>query len=319
MRRGVLLVARVWLALSMLAGSVLAAGNSAGGSPSPGSQLAAGGQGRVLTDDWDRQVRLPPGRLRIASLAPHATELLAAAGAVSQLVAIDPHSDTPPVVRGLPRIAAYPVPDIEALAAWRPDLVVIWGAGARRDAIARLESLGMPVFVSDPRGAADISRTLRQFASVSEQPAAARQAAREFDAVVAGLGERYRAAAVIPVFIQLAARPLMTLTDRDPIADALRLCGARNVFGSAPGVAAGVSAEAVLASAPALILAFDRRDARQPWLDLGVLAPQGRLQIATIDPAIQRPGPRWSTLLSQVCDAVQLARAGAPHQQGAAR
>jgi ABC-type Fe3+-hydroxamate transport system substrate-binding protein len=263
---------------------------------------------REVTDDRGRRVRLPAGRLRIVSLAPHATELLAAAGALGQLIAVDPHSDQPPAVRGLRRIAAYPAPDVEALAALAPDLVVLWGAGARREVIDRLESLGIRVFVSEPRRLADVAASLERLAAVSESPATARGAARAFESAIAGLRERYRASAPVPVFIQLSARPLMTLTDRDPIGDILQTCGARNLFGEAPGVAVSVGTEAVLARRPALILAFDADASAEPWRGLGVIEPAGPVTWRAIDPALQRPGPRLAALIAPVCEAIDAVR-----------
>lgn len=262
----------------------------------------------VVTDDWGRAVALAARRLRIVSLAPHATEALAAAGALERLVAVDPNSDYPPAVLGLPRIAAYPTPDLEALAALRPDLVVLWGAGARASIVERIEALGIRVFVSDPRRAGDVISTLERLAPASGSPATALAAAREFDSTIARLRERYRHAATVPVFVQIASRPLMTLSDRDSIGDALRICGARNVFGELTTAAATVGAEAVLAAAPSLIVSIDPSQSREPWQGLGVLEPRGSIRMAWIGPAIHRPGPRLAGLIEQLCGIVDEAR-----------
>jgi len=263
----------------------------------------------VVTDDWGRRVAMAARHLRIVSLAPHATEALAAVGALDRLVAVDPNSDYPPAVLALPRVAAFPAPDLEALAALRPDLVVLWGAGARQPIIDRIEALGIRVFVSDPRRVSDVTSTLERLAPLSGSPVLARAAVREFDTAIARLRERHRHAAVVPVFVQIAARPLMTLSDRDSIGDALRICGARNVFGELTMAAATVGAEAVLAAAPALIVSIDATHSREPWQSLGVLEPRGAVRMAWIGSAIHRPGPRLAPLIEQLCAMVDEARA----------
>ncbi len=263
---------------------------------------------RVLVDDRGTRIELPAGRLRIVSLAPHATELLAAAGAGDQLVAVDTDSDQPPFVRSLPRVSAYPAADPEALAAWRPDLVVVWGAGVRADRLDGWRAMGLRVFVSEPRRLADIAHTWERLAVLAARPDDARDAARQWAGRLEALAIRWRDAPPVPVFVQLAARPLITLTDRDPLAESLRLCGARNVFGDAPGVAPTVGVEAVLARGPAMILSLDPADGREPWRTLRVLEAAHAIAHAHVDPAAQRPGPRSLSFVASICDVVDAVR-----------
>ena len=120
--------------------------------------------------------------------------------------------------------------------------------------------------------------------------------------------ERYRHATLVPVFVQIATRPVMTLSDRDSIGDALRICGARNVFGDLSAAAATVGAEAVLAAAPSLIVSIDPSRSREPWQSLGVIEPRGSIRIAWIGPDIHRPGPRLAALIEQLCAMVDEVR-----------
>jgi ABC-type Fe3+-hydroxamate transport system substrate-binding protein len=108
----------------------------------------AGGQAQgmtvTVTDDRGRQVALAARPLRIVSLAPHATEALAAAGALDRLVAVDPNSDYPPAV-ALPRItvSGHRTSGAGRLAA---DLVVLGGRRAPNHRASRRWASG---FVSD--------------------------------------------------------------------------------------------------------------------------------------------------------------------------
>ena len=56
-----------------------------------------------VVDDAGATVTLPQPARRIVSLAPHATEMLYAAGAGSTLVGAVAHSDWPAAARAVPR------------------------------------------------------------------------------------------------------------------------------------------------------------------------------------------------------------------------
>ncbi len=269
---------------------------------------AAAGAAAPLIDDWRRPVALRGPAQRIVSLAPHATELLFSAGLGERVVAVDASSDFPPQVRKLPAINAAPVPDPERLMALRPDLVVVWGAGVSRDQVARLERLGLVVFVSEPRTLEAIARTLESFAGFSGEPAQGIERAAQFRARIAALRARYGARAPVDVFLQAWPRPLIALSDRDTVGDALALCGGRNVFRELATVAAPVGVESVLRASPRLIVATSTSPGRDPWSALGVLAPVGPIGFAEVDAAIERPSLRVTGPIEQLCAAIDAVR-----------
>jgi iron complex transport system substrate-binding protein len=80
---------------------------------------------------------------RIVSLSPTATESLFAIGAGPQVVAVDDQSDYP---KRAPRtsLSGY-TPNVEAIAGYRPDLVVL--SGDANDVVAGLRKLGISVLL----------------------------------------------------------------------------------------------------------------------------------------------------------------------------
>jgi len=94
------------------------------------------------------------------SLAPHVTEQLFAAGAGARVVAASDYSDYPEEAKRLPRVASSGTVNLEMVLALKPDLVVAWRLEATAPALARLESLGVPVFYSEPRRLAQIPDTI---------------------------------------------------------------------------------------------------------------------------------------------------------------
>jgi len=299
---------RAFGAALMTAGTVLhasvAAPAVAAARPDQPAKAAGAPVPATIVDDWGRALRFDRAPLRIVSLAPHATELLIAAGAAGRLVAVDNDSDDPSLPPGVTRLAAYPAPQIERVLALRPDLVVLWGAAVRRELVDRLPRMGVAVFVSDPRGHRAIAETLARFGAIGGDPAIAAAAVERMRRGIDAIGTRYTARAPVRVFVQVWNRPLMTLSDRDGIAEALALCGAVNVFADAGRPALAVGSESVLAAEPELILAFEPAGDEQPWRGLGVLAPQGRIGFEPIPRALQRPSQRLADAIAVLCGVI---------------
>jgi len=76
--------------------------------------------------------------VRIVSLTPSATEVVAALGAEAQLVGVDEYSDFPVAVKRLPKVGSFLAPNLEAIVQLKPSVVIVddihgQTAGALRD------------------------------------------------------------------------------------------------------------------------------------------------------------------------------------------
>lgn len=281
---------------------------------------AAAAEPVVLIDDLGNEIRLAAPPRRIVSLAPHATELLFAAGLGERVVAVDPDSDHPPAARALPRVGALPEPPVERLLTLRPDLVVAWAPAVRPGFVERMSRLGLPVFVSDPRTLDSVAASLVRFgqlrgnAAAGSEPAGsnaapADQAAARFTNALAALRARWAGREPVSVFVQIWSDPLITITDRDIIGDAIAACGGVNVAAGLPGAAPRIDVERVLAAAPRLVVATDSPDSAARWRRLGVLRPEGPARFAHLDPVVlQRPGPRILEAVEALCREIDAAR-----------
>lgn len=301
----------VSLAIVSVAAIVIVVANSA--VPVQASALAgARGPGIELIDDLGRVQRLPEPPRRIVSLAPHATELLFAAGAGGQVVGVDPDSDHPPAVIELPKVGALPEPSIERLLALAPDLVVAWAPAVRPGFVERMAALGVPVHVSDPRTLDAVAATLEQFAGLaadSTDRASGLAMASGFRTHLATLRQRWADRVEVKVFVQVWADPLITLSNRDLVGDQLALCRAVNIAGDLPGAAPMLDPERVLAASPDLVLATDHPGSADAWKRLGLLAPSGPARFVYLDARVlQRPGPRVLDAVDTLCELIDSAR-----------
>ncbi|MEO0316978.1 MAG: hypothetical protein RL404_655 [Pseudomonadota bacterium] len=263
----------------------------------------------TVTDDGGHPLSLPRPAVRIVSLAPHATELLFAAGAGGKLVGVSEFSNYPPEAGKLPSIGSSMQLDIERIVSLKPDLIIAWQSGNNARQVARLRKLGYPVFDSEPRRLDDIARTLENFGTLagSEQ---GRAAARDFRQRQQSLRKRYAGKAPVRVFYQIWPSPLMTLNDQHIGSDALAMCGAVNVFGQLPQLAPTISRESVVEARPEAIFSSDERnEGWERWRSLPQI-PAVRLDnLYRIDGAVMnRAGPRMLDAAEVLCRQIDAAR-----------
>lgn len=264
-------------------------------------------------DDSPRLVRLPAAAQRIVSLAPHATELMFAAGAGDRLIAADEFSDFPSAAKALPRIGRAGALDVERIVALKPDLVIAWGSGNVPGQVAQLRRFGIPVFVSEPRAPEDVASTLRRFGALAGTPEPAGRAAAVFESAWAGLRREYAGRSPVSVFYQIWDKPLMTVNGAHLISKLINVCGGRNVFADVGQLAPTVDTEAVLRTDPQAIVGSGADERRPAWLDDWKRWPGMRAvrdgQLHDVPPQlIQRHGPRLIEGTRRLCEVIDRAR-----------
>lgn len=269
-----------------------------------------------VRDDRGELVRVQAPVQRIVTLAPHLTELVFAAGAGSRLVGVSADSDYPPAARRLPVIGGAGKADLERIVALKPDLVLAWRSGGQRADVERLEALGLPVLVTEPRHLEDIPRLIELIGRLAGTGYEATRAAYRFRNDLRLLRTRYAGRTPVRVFYQIWHEPLMTLNGQHIISEAIRLCGGRNVFADLPTLAPTVSMEALLAANPDVIIvsgAAAKRDTLlAEWRHQTRLraVAAGHVYFADAD-LMHRATPRMLDGVSTLCEDLQRAR-GAP-------
>ena len=205
-------------------------------------------------DDAGNTVTLPAPAQRVISLAPHATELVYAAGGGAKLVGTVTYSDYPPAAQAVPRVGDNKALDLERIAALKPDLIVVWRHGNAERQTDALRALHIPLFFSEPKHLDDVATSLRQLGTLLGTAPVADTAAASFSRDIAALRARYAARAPVSMFFQVWDRPLTTLNGAHLFNEVITLCGGRNVFAALKPLAPSVTDEAVLAANPEAIV-----------------------------------------------------------------
>jgi iron complex transport system substrate-binding protein len=264
-----------------------------------------------VSDDRGAQILLRAPARRVVSLAPSLTELIYAAGGASHLVGVDSSSDYPPAAAKLPRVGDAAGLDLERILALRPELVFGWLSGNKPSDIARLEQLGIKVFLSEPRHLADIPRTLRVMGKLLGTGPVAEPQAVAFEQRLQALRAQTADSRPALVFFEVWHQPLITVNGQHLISDVLTVCGGRNVFSALPALAPSVSLESVLMADPEVIIASDAPpDALAAWSRNPRLRAVERRQIYELSPdLITRATPRVLDGAEKVCGWLAAARA----------
>jgi len=135
-------------------------------------------------DDRGRPIAMARPPQRIVSLLPSLTETVCALGACHQLVGVDRYSNWPPeVLSTLPVVGGGLDPNVEAIVALQPDVVLLSNAAR---VVERLEALGLKTVALEPRTMADVQRVLRGLGELLGVPPA-QGAEREWRRLQAGV------------------------------------------------------------------------------------------------------------------------------------
>jgi iron complex transport system substrate-binding protein len=266
-----------------------------------------------VVDDSGAAVTLAAPAARIVALAPHATELVFAAGAGDRLVGVVQGSDWPPAARALPRVGDVHALDLERIIALTPDLVLTWPYTTPAH-VSQLKARGIAVAVTDPKTIDAIATNIERVGALAGTEALARAAATMFRDRLAHVRSARRDMARVRVFYEIWDSPLYTIGGRHLITQALDVCAADNAFASIAMPAPIVTVEAVLAAAPDAIIAATDGAVPPPWLDAWKRWPQLPAtrygNFATVDAnLLHRMGPRFVDGVESLCAAVDAARA----------
>ena len=267
-----------------------------------------------VVDDAGVTVTLAAPAARIVSLAPHATELLYAAGAGERVVGVLATSDWPPEVALRPKVGDSRALDLERIVALNPDLVVTWPYAAPAQ-VGALVARGVPVFIANPATIDGIALDLERLGTLAGTLPTATLRAAELRLQLARLRARYGGARTVRVFYEIWNAPLYTIGGGHLISQALRVCGGENVFAALTLPAPGVSVEAVIKAKPEAILAGADGAVRPAWLDewkrWPTLPAVARGNLFTVDAnLLHRAGPRFIDGVETLCGTLAQARAG---------
>jgi iron complex transport system substrate-binding protein len=257
-----------------------------------GSMAVLAGQ---VTDDRGTTVTLPAPPQRIVSILPSLTETVCELGYCARLVGVDRYSNFPASVQKLPQVGGGLDPNVEAIVALRPD-VVLMAKSARVG--ERLEALGIKVVALEPKSHADVQRVLLKLGQLLEV-ADAQRIWRAIDAGVSAAAQSIPAPVRgAKVYFEVNQGPYAA-GEASFIGETLSRLGAKNIVPAKLGPFPKLNPEYIVRANPDLIMIGERSadglQQRPGWQSIRALREQ-RLCVFTSEDAdaLVRPGPRMA-------------------------
>ncbi len=261
----------------------------------PGSAPDAAAFPVEITDGDGRSLTIEAAPQSIASLSAGHTEILYAIGAADAMTAVDNTSDCPAAVTSLEHVDAFS-PSVESIVALETDVVVLFYDPG--DLVQSLEDLGVTVLMMP--SPSTIDGVYEQIEVLGD---AAGHAA-EADALIAsmkvavsevtnGLDELDA-----PTFFHEVDNTYYTAGPGSFIADLYDQLGAENIAEATGQAFPQMSAEAIIAADPQVIILADEDAgesaetvaARPGWGSIAAVR-DGRVHVVSPD-IVSRPGPR---------------------------
>jgi len=222
-------------------------------------------------DDWGRTVTLAAPARHIVSLSPSTTEIVFALGLGSRLAGRTRWCDYPAAARVVADVGDGISPNVEAIAARRPDLVLLYASPANRPAAQRLEALGIATAALALDRAEDVRRAARLIGALAG-------AERVADSLVAAFDSSRAAAAreAVPptgrrprLYVHVWTDPPVTVGRGSYLAEILHDAGADNLFDDVTTSSATISLESLARRDPdaIVVLTTDTLGALPPLAD----------------------------------------------------
>jgi iron complex transport system substrate-binding protein len=267
----------------------------------------------AITDDRGVRVVFDASPRRVVSLLPSLTETVCALGRCEQLVGVDRYSNWPAPVLRLPQMGGGIDPQIEAVVAARPDVVL---AAQSTRGLARLEALGLKVLAIEPKTHAQARQAFERLGQLLEVPEANRLWAR----IDAGVDQAARSLPATArgqrVYFEVNRGPYAA-GPQSFLGETLGRLGLGNIVPAGLGPFPLLNPEFVVRAGPDLIMVGDRGlerlEDRPGWAGLAAVRGQ-RVCVfsAGQGDVLVRPGPRMDEAARLIADCVRALPPPAP-------
>ena len=256
---------------------------------------ATAAQALPLTDDRGITLNFAQTPQRIVSLLPSLAETVCELGHCARLVGVDRYTNYPASLQKLPQVGGGLDPNIEAIMALKPDVVLMAKSSRAHE---RLEALGLKVVALEPKTYADVQRvtlTLGQLLAVPD----AQRVWRAMDAGVAAAAQSLPAQVrATRVYFEVNQGPYAA-SEASFIGETLTRLGVKNIVPGTLGPFPKLNPEFIVRANPDLIMvgqdSADGMAQRPGWHSIRAV----RERRVCIFPAEQanvlvRPGPRMA-------------------------
>ena len=250
---------------------------------------------------------------RIVAIAPNSAEVICALGACDRIVGVSKFCVYPPELLNLPKVGGLSDPDLERIAALRPDLLVMRG---RNDAIERLcEDLHVPIYKDETDTLPGILNCVGELGTRLDLNEQAKTIIEEFHDRLDAIRSRNVGKHPPRVLLTVSRQPdrlanVLTTGKGTFLDQMIEIAGGVNVFGHLDMIYPQVSPEGMLAQQPEVIIelmpdlkltAALKEQMGEQWKQLGSMpaVTKNRIYVLTDENGLI-PSPRYVEIIDKV-------------------
>lgn len=260
--------------------------------PSQRPPRAAGAE--VIIDDVGDTLVIGAPPQRIVSLNPSTTEVLFAIGAGARVVGRTTWDRWPDSARLVPDLGSALPPNVEAVLAAHPTLVLLYAGEDTRSAARALRRAGVPTLTLRTDRVADFVRTTRMLARATGDTLRARLVVDSVSATLERVRRATAGRARVTAFWKVWDRPLMTIGRGSFLSELVTIAGGTNLYDDLPSPSPTVTIEDVARRNPDVIFVTAGTEAAlrsaAPWQ--AVRAVREHHFVAVDESLVGRPGVR---------------------------
>lgn len=276
-----------------------------------------------LTDLAGRSVTLDKAAEKIVVIEPGDLEILHALGGMNKVVGIGGFCNYPAEeVKNIPVVSGFEGPNLEAIVALKPDVVVMSTMGLKEGVLDSMEKAGLKVVLTKASNLEGVYQAIDLMGKVSALEDAAKALSASMQAQIESYAALHQGKSAGSVYFEVSPLQygLWAAGADSFMHDLAKTIGLENVFGDVSGWAE-VSAEKVIEKNPDFIISTGFGDPaevkkeimeRKGWENVNAIK-NDKVFVVNAD-IFSRPGPRLLEALSELVKIVL----GAPEMPKAA-
>ena len=191
---------------------------------------------------------------RIVSMAPNLTELLFALGLEKQIVAVTSESDFPPEAISLPKVGTFWQPNIEAIIAAKPTLVITLGFQQQSALAAQLGRIGCKTLSLNIESFPELFDGIETLGKVLDRRQQSAELLERLRSACEKSTEKFKSPSPPKVLWVIQRQPLRVAGTETFANDLIKFAGGQNAIGKTINIYPPISDEQVIASAPDVII-----------------------------------------------------------------
>lgn len=208
----------------------------------------------TFSSEHGEKVECPLFPARIVSMAPDLTEALFALGLDDRIVGVTLDSDYPPAAVPKPKVGTFWQPNIEAVIATRPDLVVTLTFAQQKDLARRLQRIGYECLSVEIESVEGLFHAITAIGAAAGVEGRAQELSESLKAAVHRLQTATAGRPRTKVLWVVQREPLRVAGRETFINEMIELAGGENAIGPTLHKYPPIGAEQVIAAGPEVII-----------------------------------------------------------------